>query len=439
MNKVFIEGVRCFYHKETIPLRPLTLLVGENSTGKSTCLALIRLIWDMAQLDIPIISAMNFNEEPFNLGSYDQIASFKGGKAGRVREFSMGFESEVDMGTLKRNVSLIGCFIEHEGQPRLKNLKIKTDAYQLILTIEPKKEFIETEFTAPSGIFKNTIPIYHTAAYHLKLYQLLRFTLDGSISFGERKKRDKTKLPKNEEIDYIDQILNRFTKKQGSRPYAFAPIRTRPLRNYEPYIDVPGPEGSHVPVILEKIKRLDPEGSKKLLESLDQFGMASGLFKDVEVRRLGKKESDPFQIKVKISGPAFNMIDVGYGVSQVLPIIVDSLREPPGRTFLLQQPEVHLHPKAQAALGSFLGLLASGHRKNFIIETHSDYLLDRIRMDVRDGKSIKPDDVVILYFERINGCIKIHDLRVDENGNIVNSPRSYRQFFLDEERRFLEG
>jgi predicted ATPase len=100
------------------------------------------------------------------------------------------------------------------------------------------------------------------------------------------------------------------------------------------------------------------------------------------------KKEGTTQLQVKIAGSGINLVDVGYGVSQVLPIIVDAIREPPRSTFLLQQPEVHLHPRAQAELGSFLGALAKQQQKRFIIETHSDYMIDRIRMDIRDGKHL---------------------------------------------------
>ena len=76
--------------------------------------------------------------------------------------------------------------------------------------------------------------------------------------------------------------------------------------------------------------------------------------------------------------------------------------------FLLQQPEVHLHPRAQAALGSlFCNLAASG--KQIIVETHSDYVLDRVYMDIRDSKTdLEADDVSILYFERDELDVNIH-------------------------------
>ena len=105
--------------------------------------------------------------------------------------------------------------------------------------------------------------------------------------------------------------------------------------------------------------------------------------------------------------------------------------------FLLQQPEVHLHPSAQAALGSLFCRVADWDRQ-IVIETHSDHLLDRVRMDVRDGAgALKPEDVSILYFERQGLSVRIHSLRIDEEGNVLNAPPGYRRFFMDEVQRSL--
>ena len=91
--------------------------------------------------------------------------------------------------------------------------------------------------------------------------------------------------------------------------------------------------------------------------------------------------SDPFQLHVKVrSGHQRNIMDVGYGVSQSLPIIVDVLaaEEQIGErngnycTFLMQQPEVHLHPRAQAELASFFADSYSKRNNRFMIETHSE-------------------------------------------------------------------
>ena len=99
---------------------------------------------------------------------------------------------------------------------------------------------------------------------------------------------------------------------------------------------------------------------------------------------------------------------------------------------------MHLHPSAQAALGSLFHATASRQRQ-LIVETHSDYIIDRIRMDVRDraDAGLGPNDVSILYFEREPLGVQIHSLAIDANGNILNAPDSYGTFFMNETRRSI--
>ena len=87
--------------------------------------------------------------------------------------------------------------------------------------------------------------------------------------------------------------------------------------------------------------------------------------------------------------------------------------------FLLQQPEVHLHPRGQAELASLFvqAFKQSGNR--FLIETHSDYIVDRVRISVRKGL-LKPDDVSILYFEPRGSAVAVHDMTLDEHGNLLD-------------------
>ena len=138
-----------------------------------------------------------------------------------------------------------------------------------------------------------------------------------------------------------------------------------------------------------------------------------------------------------LKGPQRNLIDVGYGVSQALPLITELLRDDAPPMFLLQQPEVHLHPSAQTALGSLFCQIANPERQ-LVVETHSDHLLDRVRMDIRDGHSpLKPEDVSILFFERGALDVHIHSLRLDAMGNVLDGPDSYRRFFMEETTRSL--
>ena len=166
------------------------------------------------------------------------------------------------------------------------------------------------------------------------------------------------------------------------------------------------------------------------------------MFDEITIKKLGRGDGDPFQVQIRkygkrAKGSRHNLIDVGYGVSQVLPVITELLRPDGPRMFLMQQPEVHLHPSAQAALGSLFCTVAATDRQ-IVVETHSDHLLDRVRMDVRDRKAkLKPEDVSILYFERTGLDVTIHSIRIDEQGNIIDAPNGYRQFFMEETARSL--
>src|SRR5436309_11184068 len=108
MDRIFFENIRCFATRQEVPLAPLTVLTGENSSGKTTVLALIRLAWDLA--GAPKIP--DFNEEPFLLGAHEQIVS----RTGNVikPEFQLGFIKPGEKG-----YSLFAKFGPRAGQPVL--------------------------------------------------------------------------------------------------------------------------------------------------------------------------------------------------------------------------------------------------------------------------------------------------------------------------------
>jgi predicted ATPase len=170
---------------------------------------------------------------------------------------------------------------------------------------------------------------------------------------------------------------------------------------------------------------------------LNRFGKSAGLFEQVSLKMLGRSPSDPFQIMVKLAGPRSNLIDVGYGVSQVLPIVVDVLTSDSGRNYLRQQPEVHLHPRGQAELATFLSSIVKETNNWIVIETHSDYIIDRLRSDIRKKRNLSVDQVSILFLERTGIETVIHQMGVDTQGNLVNAPATYREFTMEEERRLL--
>ena len=105
--------------------------------------------------------------------------------------------------------------------------------------------------------------------------------------------------------------------------------------------------------------------------------------------------------------------------------------------FIFQQPEVHLHPRAQAELGSYFVRYALGRKKYLLLETHSDYIIDRIKSDLIEKKHDLSKYLSVLFFEQRNLETIITRIKFDEKGNVLNPPKSYRNFFLAESIRTL--
>jgi len=438
MDSLIIEGMRCFRSRKKVAIKPLTLLIGENNTGKTTFLSAIKIAWD-----ISIGSFMpDFNEQPFSSGPFDEILTKHSGPQRKNKFFCIGLEipSPSESGTKIRDLSpkpiaVVATFKSVDVQPEVHKFEISCEPYRVTILKKRKGAKNHIQFHAPSGDFEvgDSSFIGWPGSIGFILLAL-------QAQFGERPTKDSVKsMPDPEALKRIYQVFQTIMDASRLRPYAFAPIRTKPLRTYEPSRDIFRPEGEHIPIALSAILDSQKKGkTAKYARHLNAFGRACGLFDNLRIRHLGEGAGDPFQIHVELSGLTVNVVDVGYGVSQILPLIVDTVRESQGQTFLIQQPEVHLHPRAQAELASFFGALVSEDKKKFVIETHSDYMIDRIRLDIRDRRNgLRPEDVAILYFERTEDDTLIHHISIDEYGNLHGVPPNYRKFFMEEEHRLF--
>ncbi len=449
MHKITLKNFRCFGEEQSARLSRLTLLVGDNSTGKTSFMAMIRALWDVAYLyRIP-----DFKEAPCDLGSFEEIIHGEGTRNGKSDTFEASFcsttgrfgestnggthadktysfevtfarDGTIPVPVLRRLVSE-DLWIEELTEIGSRNLELRIGTNKGSWSV-----LSESDVDNSLDIHNRIYPLMHSLAF-AAVENGKKFTpLDGSSEIG---KKDLERI-----YSLCSQVLRNPVSGHG--PYVSAPVRTKPRRTYDPAQISSDPEGNHVPMYLANIYARHKAVWETIKNKLEKFGQDSGLFDEIRVKHFGHALGSPFQLQVRKfgsgrKGPWRNLIDVGYGVSQVLPVLTELFREDKAPLILLQQPELHLHPSAQAALGSlFCQIAAQGSQ--LVVETHGDYILDRVRMEVRDNNVLlKPEDVSILFFERVAQNVHIHCLRIDEEGNILDVPIHYRRFFMEETRR----
>ncbi|ADB37737.1 DUF3696 domain-containing protein [Spirosoma linguale] len=133
-----------------------------------------------------------------------------------------------------------------------------------------------------------------------------------------------------------------------------------------------------------------------------------------------------FELNVKVhkASQAISLVDVGFGISQFLPIIVADLQLSDKSCLAISQPEIHLHPKIQAQFGNYLASQVNQTEKQYIVETHSEYLLNRIRLLLVTGE-LKPNQVRVLYFENDGIKSTKHDIEFATDGQIKGAPQGF--------------
>ena len=138
-------------------------------------------------------------------------------------------------------------------------------------------------------------------------------------------------------------------------------------------------------------------------------------------------------VKQHEDGPEVGLTDVGFGVSQILPVLTLCYYAPEGSILILEQPEAHLHPKAQSELADVFIDVVKNRNIQIILESHSEHLLLRLMRRIAEGeeceKGISVDKTAFHFCEIDNGNSKAEQLEVDEYGNISNWPKN---FFGDE-------
>lgn len=216
--------------------------------------------------------------------------------------------------------------------------------------------------------------------------------------------------------------------------YYLGPLREYPKREYRWTGETPqsiGIRGEYaVPAMLSQIQTVESAEQAELIEGVSKWLKRFGVIDELDLSSISKN-SRLFELKIKSRNYAHwaNLMDVGFGVSQVLPVIVLAHFAPPGSTIILEQPEIHLHPSVQAELADLFLEVALTRNVQFFIESHSEHLLMRLqrRIAERSGEfaNLTENDVKLYFCKRETDASTLEPLAMDEYGRIKNWPKEF--------------
>ena len=414
LSTVSLTDVRCFSGEQRVDLSKTTLLVGENSVGKTTFLGCLHALGQLASLNELNDQTNYFNQEPFSMGSFDTLArsgstSFRvaiGLDGGPFRQFAIEFARGADASLKEIALELELSDRPPKGGPTLT-----------IVREAPDSRSERWRFDGPAFQFRlnqsDVSDVQFTTWLSRSIgYGILPFA--GNLTQFRKRVGHTTDQDLAMFVNFANFFRHRF--RAPEMPLRITPIAPRGLepRRLYSFNPLAGPSG-----------HMD-------LDAINDAGRHLSLFNRIDVRQRGR---NAFEVLADVSGSLRNLSDVGYGVASLLPFLKALANAPPGTLFLLQQPEVHVHPSAQAKLVEIMA--RSDHA--FIVETHSDHVIDWLRILVKE-ESLAPSDVAIIYFEPLPGddsATRLHQISLDPRANLSGQPRSYRQFFSLETAKLL--
>jgi AAA domain, putative AbiEii toxin, Type IV TA system len=454
MRYIYLDNIRGFSNT-IIPILNVNFLVGENSTGKTSVLMMLRMINNRSLFfGTHAFVGAEQQWETLYFGHFNEMVS---AHSTDRTYFRIGVVFEMS-GKKKTSPILGGIFVtfrEDNGLPSISQFTYATGGEEISVRIEDDHQFHfkkllhkappsekemrkqlrlwATQHADPIDEAWTTVKLSPPA----RVRQLPPFILITLINNRSKESPSSGGGSRNADEQIADLSFPMF----GPDLVWVAPIRAKPSRTYDDPLAPFSPEGGHAPYLIRRM--LDsPEEERKFRQFVDRVGKASGLFEKIDIKYFARDKTGPFEVDAFIDGEGLSLGWLGYGVSQSLPILVELIFRERGSWFAIQQPEVHLHPRAQAALGDAFFEMAALDSKTFLIETHSDFTIDRFRMNYRSRRSAKARATLptsqVLFFERRDKHNTVTPISIDQNGNMdSDQPDSYRNFFIKEEMRLI--
>lgn len=476
IKSIRLKNYKAFEDVE-IPIKPLTILLGANSVGKSSITQMLMLLHQTSEENSgSYSSALKIYGEYVNVGAFENL--FKGKITSNPLSISLVFEKpEIvnRIGSMKRNIidefRRIWLYSSSDSRRVIRKMKINSKksfsffVNSTIRSINQSAKETDSHFLkimlkdmgiTPDELKKkrhtSILQTYHLLDFLVRKIVTDRYKIDYEISLS----KDKTKLFISKLTFYINETtrLISYIKKNKtiSVESDIVSINAEDKKILNHYFDanktlfecvnfdntqemsmlaiymyrimkmimeniVDGLKGNMVNYVsplrahpkryyfLDKAKMtisLDTLNGDEIAEVLKENNTVRGRVNDwfqkfgLSIDVKGFKEVI-HHVNVTQNNLSLDITDVGFGISQVLPIIIQGFMSTTESLTIIEQPEIHLHPRMQADLGDLFIDIITSNKKNLIIETHSEYMLKRIRRRISEGK-LSSDDVSICLF-----------------------------------------
>lgn len=423
-----------------VTLKPLTVLFGTNSSGKSSLEQFFLMLRQTVESsDRKLVLHPGDRETAVNLGSFEEMIHRRDKSAKLEFGFEWTLPAPLNVEDPKSGQSWSGNSMAFECCVGLQNgkltqLGVERFAYRLK---QNGKDVLTVNLEGTGGAraeFKLTATPFNLVRVTGRSWQL------GAPSRFYGFPEQVSAYYQN--ADFVQDFSLALEQMLRSVCY-LGPLRSRGERLYQWAGGEPenvGFAGEHsVSAMLAAKERLLNTGYRKhtrafqklIAEELQQLGLIDAF----EVKQISANRKE-YEVKIKTPGAPdwVDLPDVGFGVSQILPVVVQSFYAPPGSILFIEQPELHLHPGAQSNLADlFIDTLASREHGNLrgvqlIIETHSEHFLNRLQRRIAEANPAKPisSDDVACYFARTTGKEStLEALQMDLFGNIQNWPPNF--------------
>jgi hypothetical protein len=384
LRAITVERYRCFVAPATLELRPLTLLFGKNSVGKSALLRTLPLVAASCAksaanrsgplaLEHPAAMGARYAEIRTNLVARNDLGIKLLWDGRGVREVEIGLRDMTDLGPSRQVVSRLTAR-EHASRDVLHAELDDTGALCIA------REGVKPAALELAGVCPQPSP---------------------SLPSDMR-----------DVVAQCEELMRSFS----SSVDWLGPVRTQPPRSRVPRIENArlGPLGEGVTEVLAQ-----PDATHLLARVSDATAAIFG--SAIEIA----EEVGEVSLAMRAGAHRTHLLDVGGGVTQVLPALVRlaevELGRSAGRILALEQPEAHLHPAAEVELAKIIvGTIAAQStatdRPLVVIETHSENLLLSLQLAVLEGR-LAPDDVLLYWFEQLDdGSVVVRAIHIDADG-----------------------